>query len=88
MNTAKSSSSNATSYQEIGDYWDTHDLAEHWEKTKPVDFEIDIGSRRKYYAIDSGMSKKISDLARFHGISAETLVNLWIQEKLREHEEA
>jgi hypothetical protein len=31
-------------HEEIGEYWDTHDLAEHWEETKPAEFEVDIQS--------------------------------------------
>ena len=41
----KTSISKAQSYKEIGEYWDTHDIAEHWEETKPIEFEIDIKSK-------------------------------------------
>jgi hypothetical protein len=34
MSKNKTSISLATSYQEIGEYWDSHDLAEVWEQTE------------------------------------------------------
>ena len=42
MSENKSSISHVASYQEIGEYWDIHDLSEVWEQTEPVDFEVDL----------------------------------------------
>jgi hypothetical protein len=42
--------SKATSYKEIGDFWDTHDLADSWNKTKEASFKVDIESEVTYYA--------------------------------------
>jgi hypothetical protein len=39
MRKSKSSISNATSYEEIGEFWDSHDLSDYWDRTKPVEFE-------------------------------------------------
>lgn len=39
---SKSSISQAQSYREIGEFWDTHDVTEYWEATEPVEFEVDI----------------------------------------------
>ena len=80
MNKNKSSISKAKSYKEISEFWDTHDLAECWEKTKPVDLKVDIQSEVTYYALDVTLSKKIREIAKERGISSETLLNLWIQE--------
>jgi hypothetical protein len=52
MNKNKSSISKAQSYEEIGEYWDTHDLVKHWEETKPAKFEIDVQSETTYYAVE------------------------------------
>ncbi len=84
MSENKTSISQATSYQEIGEYWDRHDLAEVWEQTEPAEFEVDIQSERVYYRPDLELSSQIIGLARTRGISAETLLNLWIQEKLQQ----
>ncbi|MEK6303539.1 MAG: CopG family antitoxin [Acidobacteriota bacterium] len=80
----KSSLSKAGSYQEIAEFWDTHDLAEHWDKTKPAEFEVDIQSETTYYPVENALSKKIRTAARKRGVSPETLLNLWVKEKLEE----
>jgi len=84
MNKNRSSISKAQSYEEIGEFWDTHDLADYWDQTEPVEFEVDIQSEVIYYAVDSELSAKIRAIAKQRGISADTLLNLWVQEKLQE----
>jgi len=85
MNKNKSSISKAKSYKEISEFWDIHDLAKYRERTKPVDFEVDIQSEVTYYALDITLSKKIREVAKQRGVSSETLLNLWVQEKLQKH---
>ncbi len=80
----KSSISGAKSYKEIGDFWDTHDLSDYWDQTKPVEFEVDIESETTYYAMEKNLSKQIQSIARRRGVSADTLINLWVQEKVQE----
>ena len=82
MSESRSTISQARSYKEIGDFWDTHDLAEYWDQTEPVDFEVDIQSEVTYYALDKELSQMLSEVAEERGVSAGTLLNLWVQEKL------
>lgn len=84
MKKHKSSVSAATSYKEIGEFWDTHDLSDFWDKTKAASFEVDIESEVTYYAVDKMLSEKIQAIAQRRGVTADTLINLWMQEKLRE----
>jgi hypothetical protein len=44
MRKAKSSISQAKSYQQMGQFWDTHTLTEFWGQTEPADFEVEIQS--------------------------------------------
>ena len=80
----KSSVSKASSYQEIGEYWDAHDLGEVWDKTEEVKFEVDLESDVFYYAVENTLSSKLHSIAEKRGVSAETLINLWLQEKLNQ----
>ena len=84
MSENKSSISQASSYREMGEFWDTHDLADYWDQTRPAEFEVDLQSEAIYYAVDLALAEKISEQARKHGVSSETLLNLWIQEKLEQ----
>ncbi len=84
MRKHKSTLSQATSYKEIGEFWDTHDLSDFWDKTKEAQFDVDIESEVIYYAVDRTLSEKIQSLAQKRGVTADTLINLWVQEKLQE----
>ena len=87
MSQNKTSISKKSSYQEIGEFWNTHDLSEFWDQIKPAKFEVDIQTQRIYYPLDSELSAYILKLARKRRISPETLINLWISEKIRQEKE-
>lgn len=80
----KTSISRATDYGKIAEFWDSEDLSKHWGETEPAEFEVDIKSEISYYAVDSDLSEKIQEIARRHGVSADTLLKIWLQEKIEE----
>jgi len=84
MKRSKSSLSQGKSYREIGEFWDSHDLDAFWDQTREANFSVDIREEVTYYAIDKSLSQQIQDMARKRGIAADTLINLIVQEKIRE----
>jgi len=80
---SKTPISKAHTYQEIGAFWDEHDATEFGEQTE-VKFDVNIKSQRKYYPLDGYLSLKIRQIAEERGISEETLLNLWVQEKINQ----
>ena len=84
MNKGRSTLSKGKSHSEIGDFWDAHDLSEFWDQTKKVEFEVDIKSEITYYSLDQKLSEQVQSIAQRRGVSADTLINLWVQEKLQE----
>lgn len=82
MEKSKSSISKAASYKEIGDFWDSHDLTTYWDQTETVEFEVDIQSEITYYSLGRELSESIRTIAKKRGVSANTLLNLWVQERL------
>ncbi|UCH97430.1 MAG: hypothetical protein JSV88_11410 [Candidatus Aminicenantes bacterium] len=84
MRKNKSSISKASSYQEIGEFWSEHDLTDFWDQTKPVEFEVNIQSEKIYYSLERDLANEVSKIAQKRGVAAETLLNLWIKEKVIE----
>jgi hypothetical protein len=82
MSENRSSLSGARSYEEMGEYWDSHDVGEVWDQTRPVEFEVNVKSERHYFPIERELSQRLARAAEAQGVSAETLINLWVQEKL------
>ena len=39
-----------------------------------------------YYALDNALLRRVRAIAKERGVSSETLLNLWVQEKLQEQE--
>jgi len=76
----KSSISNASSYAEIGEFWDTHDLADYWEQTHEVHFDVRLESSIMYFAVEKTLAEKLRVVAKSRGVSPETLLNVWVQE--------
>ncbi len=74
-----SSISEADSLEKIGEFWDTHDFTEF--DTDAPDVEFTISAR---VSIEPDLLAAVEDQARRRGIGVETLVNLWLQEKLSE----
>jgi hypothetical protein len=84
MRKSKTTISKADSYQEIGEFWSEHDLTDFWDQTEPVEFEVDIQSEKMYYPLERDLANEITRIAQMRGIAAETLINLWVKEKLLE----
>jgi hypothetical protein len=78
----KRSISQASSYAAIGEFWDTHDAGEFWDQTEPAAFTVDLQSVTTYYAVEAHLADRLREVARQAGVSAETLINLWVQEKV------
>ena len=70
------------SIEEAAQFWDTHDLGEYWKHTKPFKFRIQIKEAPRYVAVEEKIAQKLSRVAKKKGVSTETLVNLWVSEKL------
>jgi len=84
MKKLKSSISKARSYAQLGEYWDKHDLSDMWGKTKKMKFEVVAEPEATYYPIERDLSARIQSVAKKQGVSSDTLVNLWLEQKIKE----
>jgi CopG antitoxin of type II toxin-antitoxin system len=74
--------SRASSIEEVADFWDTHSLDDHWDQTREAAFQVRAPHRRRV-TLDPEMYERIEALALARGLSLETLVNLWLAERLQ-----
>lgn len=74
--------SKARTIEEIADFWDTHSLADYWDQTHEVEFEV-RAQRRCRVTLDPEIFLKVEALARKRGLLPETLINLWVAERLQ-----
>lgn len=77
-----SSISHSQSLEELAAFWDDHDATTFAEQTHEVEMTFDLLARRHYVAIDPSLLSKLRDAATTRGLNTESLINLWLQERL------
>ena len=76
-----SSISKTDTLEKMGEFWDTHDLTDFDDPNVPdVEFEVSCA-----VPIELELFSLVEKQAKLRGIRVETLVNLWLQQKLDEH---
>jgi len=73
---------NSNTLEEFSEFWDTHSTADYEEVMEPVEVEIDLSSSKIYCPVAKDLLQ-VRRQARAQGVSTESLINLWLQEKLR-----
>mgnify|MGYP001478873714 CR=1 FL=1 len=74
-----SSISKSDTDEGIGEFWDGHDFTEFDSGAPDVEFTVSLA-----VPVEVELFSAIEKEARKHGVNVETLVNLWLQEKLAE----
>jgi hypothetical protein len=75
--------SKAKTLEEIAEFWDTHSLADYWDQTHEVEFTVRAFPRHRV-TLDPDIYTRIEEQAHLRGVQPETLVNLWLVERLQE----
>jgi hypothetical protein len=68
------------SIEEASELWDTHSVAD--VPTRVVEIEYAPEGHTTLVAIEDHLVGQLTRRAKARGVSVETLVNLWLQEKL------
>ena len=76
-----SSVSKADTLEKMGEFWDTHDFTDFDDLNAP-DIEFDVSCA---VPIEEELFSLLEHQAKLRGVKIETLVNLWLQQKLAEH---
>ena len=75
----RSSISQATTLEEIGEFWDTHDFTAYDTDAPDAPFIF-----RRTIAIEMELFESLEEQAQLRGVNVETLINLWLQQRLNE----
>ena len=68
--------------ERASEFWDQHNLDDYWHETSVIEIEV-RASRREWVALAAHLARQTEVLARQEGVSVETLVNLWVAERLQ-----
>lgn len=79
----KTTISQATTLEEIADFWDNHSPEDYPEQVYEVEAEFDLSEELDTAVqIDPDLMRKLQRIARSRQISTQTLVNLWLQQQI------
>ena len=70
------------SIPELVEYFDAHDMGEHWDGMPEAQFEVDIKRRHRLVSIDEDLMSQLSDIAKSRQVSVEVLIEAWLKEKV------
>ncbi len=69
------------SVEELVEFFDTHDMGEHFDEMPEVHFDVDIQRRSFLIPVDKQLMKKLAEVAKAQHTSTAQLVNSWLEEK-------
>jgi predicted HicB family RNase H-like nuclease len=67
-----------------GDYWDKHSLAEVWEKTRPVQMDVDLQTRSILIRMGPRLAAQLEKTARRQRLSVEKWLTRLMERELAE----
>lgn len=70
------------SLEKAGEFWDTHSSSDYEADMKEAHFEVDLKRRAHEVRLTNQLWREMRKIARKQGVATETLVNLWLQEKI------
>ena len=70
--------------EEIAEFWDTHSTADYHDLTHEVQFDVNLRKHTDPVVLIPELSETIQTLAHTRGVSTETLINVWLTEKILE----
>lgn len=79
---AKNNHLHFTSYDEVAEWFDTHDMADYEDQLIPVDIDFDLKNTRNWIELEYEIATRVRQLAQQRHISTHILVNELLKEKL------
>lgn len=67
-------------FEEASEFWDTHSVADYPSRVMQFDYKPE--EQITFVAIANDLLRQLEKQAKKQGASVETLINLWIKEKL------
>ncbi|MFQ5612064.1 MAG: CopG family antitoxin [Anaerolineae bacterium] len=75
-----------STFEEMTDFWDTHDVTDYEEFLTPVDVDVAAHPSHQYIiTLSDSLDATLRKVQQKEGVPLNTLINLWVQEKLQQY---
>lgn len=76
-------------FEEMADFWDTHDITDYEDSLTPVDAEVSAHPKHQYIiTLSDTLDRTLREVQKAEGVPLNTLINLWVQERLQQYTSA
>jgi predicted DNA binding CopG/RHH family protein len=76
-----------TSFEQLANFWETHDLTDYEEQLHEVSYKVARKPTRQFVVtLSDELTQTMRKAVHHEGVSMQTLVNLWVQERLRQYQ--
>jgi hypothetical protein len=73
-------------FNELANFWETHDLTDYEDQLQEVKSKIAKAPIRRFVVtLSDELTKELRKAVQREGVSMQTLINLWVQERLRQY---
>lgn len=66
-------------------FFDENDMGAYLESMPEVEFEVDLKARKHFVAVDEEIADQLSEISKQEHVSAGTIVNSWLREKISDY---
>ena len=80
----KNKSKHFNTYEEAGEWFNSHDMADFEDQLNPVDFKFDLRKNRDWVELERDLAVHLRKIAIEKKIPTRILVNQMLKERLRE----
>jgi hypothetical protein len=73
---------NFDALEQFWEFWDNRSLADYADMLLPVQCKVNLVRRTHMVPVEPQLLEEVAAYAQSRGVSCETLVNLWLQERI------
>lgn len=74
------------SFDDLANFWETHEFTDYENHLQKVKYKIAPKPTRQFVlTLSDKLTQKLRKAVQREGVSMETLINLWVQERLRQY---
>ena len=73
------------SFEELASFWEEHDLTDYHDQMEEVDYQVAPTPARQFLVtLSDELTRALRKAAQHEGVSMQTLINLWVQDRLQQ----
>lgn len=75
-----------TSFEELANFWETHELTDYEDQLQEVKYRVVRKPTRRFVVtLSDELTRALRKATHREGVSMQTLINLWVQERLQQY---